>query len=396
MNVFEEFLSSSEVAALFDGSQFLAHMLRFEAELARAQAVLGIIPHTAIGPIVAACDLALYDVKSVVRESGAAGSIAIPLIKALRARVATADQAAATYVHFGSTSQDVIDTALALTVREALTHVHHDLDAIVNALHQHALAHAATPVLARTLMQPASVTSFGWKCLNWLAPIHRSRWALKDLEPYALQVQLGGAVGTLREQGAQGIALKRALGKALGLSTEHITALAWHTQRDSLLRLACELSLLTGSLGKVAQDIALMAQFEVGELAEPSGEGRGGSSAMPHKQNPVGAMVAITAAQRVPNIMATMLAAMPQAHERSLGGWQTELAQWPQLLSAVHGATMAMAIVLPGLRVNAARMRANLDALRAVVDTQTAVHWFDPAFATAQAEVVLAELNRFD
>ncbi len=398
MNVFEEFLSSSEVAVLFEGPHFLAAMLRFEAELARAQADLQIIPASAASAIVAACDVTHYDCAAIVRESGMAGSIAIPLIKALRARVAAADTvadvAAAPYVHFGSTSQDVIDTALVLTLGQVLVLVQRDLDLIVTALRRHALTHAATPLLARTLMQPASVTSFGWKCINWLGPIHRSRTALQELTPFALQLQLGGAVGTLREQGPLGIALKRALGAALGLSTEPSGLASWHTQRDSLMRLACELGILAGSLGKIGQDIALMAQFEVGELAEPSAEGRGGSSAMPHKQNPVGAMVAIAAAQRVPQRVAAMLAAMPQAHERSLGAWQVELAEWPLLAGTVHAATSALAAVLPSLQVNPARMQANLDALRAVVGPETAKQWFDPAFGAAQADAVLAQLER--
>ena len=394
MNVFEEFLSSSEVAVLFQAPHFLAAMLRFEAELARAQADLQIIPAPAASAIVAACDVAHYDCAAIVRESGLAGSIAIPLIKALRARVAATNAAAAPYVHFGSTSQDVIDTALVLSLHQVLVLVQRDLDLIVTALRQHALTHAATPVLARTLMQPASVTSFGWKCINWLGPIHRSRAALQELAPFALQLQLGGAVGTLREQGPLGIALKRALGAALGLSTERSGLASWHTQRDSLMRLACELGILAGSLGKIGQDIALMAQFEVGELAEPSAEGRGGSSAMPHKQNPVGAMVAIAAAQRVPQRVAAMLAAMPQAHERSLGAWQVELAEWPLLAGTVHAATGALAAVLPGLQVNPARMQANLDALRAVVGPETAKQWFDPAFGVVQADAVLAQLER--
>ena len=168
---------------------------------------------------------------------------------------------------------------------------------------------------------------------------------------------------------------------------------SWHTQRDEWVALGCELGLLVGSLGKIAKDISLMGQFEVGEVAEPTAPGRGGSTAMPHKRNPVACMVALAAAQRTPQRIAALLAAMPQEHERALGNWQAELAEWPGLLMSAHGSARAMALALAGLQVDAPRMRANLDALRAVLPLNAAQEWFSPALAEQAADQTRAQVK---
>jgi 3-carboxy-cis,cis-muconate cycloisomerase len=170
---------------------------------------------------------------------------------------------------------------------------------------------------------------------------------------------------------------------------------SWHTERDRWVALACELALMVGSLGKMARDIALMSQFEVGELAEPAEEGRGGSSAMPHKRNPVACMVTLAAAERAPARVAALLACLVQEQERALGGWQAELAEWPGLLMSAHGAARAMAQAVPALQVDAARMRGNIEALRAALPKQAADEWFDPALAQHAAIEVHAQLQRW-
>lgn len=187
----------------------------------------------------------------------------------------------------------------------------------------------------------------------------------------------------------QGAAVVQRVADELGLGNAGAT---WHTQRDEWVALGCELGLLTGSLGKIARDIALMGQYEVGEVAEPTEPGRGGSSAMPHKRNPVAAMVALAAAQRAPQRVAALLAAMPQEHERALGGWQAELAEWPQLLMSAHGSARALASALPGLQIDAARMRANIDTLRAELPREAADEWFDPALAGPAGETALRQV----
>ncbi|SFQ34517.1 3-carboxy-cis,cis-muconate cycloisomerase [Variovorax sp. OK605] len=390
MSIFEGFLSTSETLGAFSDRAFVDAMLRFEAALARAQAAEGLIPESAAHSIVSSCKVELFDVAKIVRESGRAGSVAIPLVKALREAVGLFNAEAAPFVHFGSTSQDVIDSAMALVTREAVALVETDLAKAADALLRLAVTHAETPMLARTLMQPASVTSFGFKCAGWAAPLVRSRIRLREAARHALQLQLGGAVGTLAQMKGQGAAVRKRMAKELGLGDPGAT---WHTQRDEWVALGCELGLMTGSLGKIAVDIALLGQYEVAEVAEPSEPGRGGSSAMPHKRNPVASMVAIAAAHRAPQRVAALLGAMPQQHERALGAWQAELGEWPQLLMSAHGSVRAMAGALPGLQVDAARMRANIDRLRAELPRDAADEWFDPALAHNAGQTALAEVK---
>ena len=390
MSIFEGFLSTSETLGAFSDRAFVDAMLRFEAALARAQAAEGLIPESAAHSIVGSCKVELFDVAKIVRESGRAGSVAIPLVKALREAVGLFNAEAAPFVHFGSTSQDVIDSAMALVTCEAVALIETDLAKAADALLRLAAKHAETPMLARTLMQPASVTSFGFKCAGWAAPLVRSRVRLRDAARHALQLQLGGAVGTLAQMKGQGAAVRQRMARELDLGDPGAT---WHTQRDEWVALGCELGLITGSLGKIAVDIALLGQYEVGEVAEPSEPGRGGSSAMPHKRNPVASMVAIAAAHRAPQRVAALLGAMPQQHERALGAWQAELAEWPQLLMSAHGSVRAMAGALPGLQVDATRMRANIERLRAELPRDAADEWFDPALALNAGQVALAEVK---
>jgi len=388
MSIFEGFLSTSETLAAFSDHNFVDAMLRFEAALARAQAQTGLIPESAAHSIVGSCKVELFDVAKIVRESGRAGSVAIPLVKSLKEAVGLFNPEAVGYVHFGSTSQDVIDTAMALVTREAVSLVEADLAKAAQALLRHAETHATTPILARTLMQPASVTSFGLKCVGWAAPLVRSRERLSQAARRALNVQLGGAVGTLAQMNGRGPQVRHLMADVLGLGDP---GAAWHTQRDEWVALGCELGIMVGSLGKIAKDISLMGQYEVGELAEPGEPGRGASSVMPHKRNPIASMVALAAAQRAPQRVAALLQAMPQEHERALGAWQAELGEWPQLLMSAHGSVRALAAALPGLQVDAARMRANIDRLRAELPRDAADEWFDPALAGPAGEIALAQ-----
>ncbi len=391
-SIFESFLSTPEMTSAWGEREFVAAMLRFEAALAAAQAEAGLIPREAAQSIIGTCKVELFDVPRVARDSGRAGSLAIPLIRALKETVAMFNPQAAALVHLGSTSQDVIDTAMALVSKPALALIDEDLRALCTALVEKAQSHADHPVLARTLMQPASVTSLGLKCIHWVAPLLRSRQRLRRAAEDALCLQLGGAVGHLAQMGRKGPQITASMARELGLRDPQGS---WHTERDRWVALACELALMVGSLGKMARDIALMSQFEVGELAEPAEEGRGGSSAMPHKRNPVACMVTLAAAERAPARVAALLACLVQEQERALGGWQAELAEWPGLLMSAHGAARAMAQAVPALQVDAARMRGNIEALRAALPKQAADEWFDPALAQHAAIEVHAQLQRW-
>ncbi|WP_372824040.1 3-carboxy-cis,cis-muconate cycloisomerase [Polaromonas sp.] len=389
-SIFEGFLSTPEALEAFGERSFLQAMLDVEAALARAQARAGLIPEAAATAIAAACKVELFDTAAIVRDSAVAGTLAVPLVQSLKETVARSSKEAAGFVHLGATSQDVIDTALVLVTRRVLRLIEANVYKAATALLALAQQHAGAPVLARTLMQPASVTSFGLKCAGWAAPLVRSLQRIDVASGRALRLQLGGAVGTLAQMKGKGPEVVGLMAAALALQAPDA---AWHTQRDEWLALGCELGLLAGSLGKVAKDIALMGQYEVGEVAEPSGAGRGGSSAMPHKRNPVACMVALAAAQRAPQRVAALLAAMPQEHERALGNWQAELAEWPGLLAAVHGSAHAMAEALAGLQVNTPRMRANIDTLRAELPADAADEWFSMALAAQAGELAQAQIN---
>lgn len=364
MSAFEGFLSTPRMLALFEPASVLQAMLDFEAALARAQADEGVIPAAAAESIAAACDASAFDLDSIVAASSSAGSLAIPLVKQLTQAVARSNPDAAGFVHWGSTSQDVIDTGMVLVQRRALALIDRDLGRLVDGLLSLANSHADAPILARTLLQPAQVVSVGFKLVAWIAPLVRTRERLRLAGAAALRLQLGGAVGTLAVMADKGEPVARRMAEALRL---RLAPGSWHTQRDESASLACELGVLAGAVGKIGHDIALMSQGEIGELAEPSGDGRGGSSAMPHKRNPVASMVALAAAMRTPHRVAAILGAMAQEHERGLGNWQAELAETAGLYAGVHGSLAALADVAGALELDEGRMLANIDAQHGLV-----------------------------
>lgn len=389
--LFDDFLTTDPMAAVFDARPLIQSMLDFEAALAKAQAEQGLIPAEAASTIAQACDAAHYDVAELTQAGRRAGSLAIPLVKTLTARTAQLDAEAARHVHKGSTSQDVLDTGNSLVTRQALTLVHEELAHLIATLTRLADAHAATPILARTLMQPATVTTLGFKLTGWIAPLVRSQQALNTLGEQALALQLGGAVGTLSAMGEAGPAVVQRVAEILQLRKPDG---CWHTQRDNWVRLGAEIGILTGSLGKIATDLSLMAQGEIGELGEPSGAGRGGSSAMPHKRNPVSSMIALAASYRTPARVATLLSCMAQEHERGLGNWQAEMAEWPQLFLSAHGALKALNDAFDGLQVDAPRMRRNIDALLGLVFAEAAGQVLGAAVGRAEAHHIMEGLSK--
>ncbi len=388
--VFDSLLSSPDVVAVFSPTAVVQAMLDFEATLARAQAAEGVIPMAAAQAIAGVCKSELFDLPTLVAAGARAGSLAIPLVGKLTETVALFDVDAAGYVHWGSTSQDVIDTAMVLLTRRALALIDRDLSALIAAGLSLAQTHGDAPMLARTLMQPAQVISLGFKLVSWIAPLVRSQQRLRAAGQAALQLQLGGAVGTLAVMGEQAAAVSRVMADALQLA---LPPGAWHTQRDELATLACEVGVLTGTLGKIAKDISLLAQGEVGEVSEPAGPGRGGSSTMPHKRNPVAAMIALSAALRVPHRVSALLAAMVQEHERGLGNWQAELAESAGLYLAAHGALKTLADAVAGLVVDAPRMLRNIDAQHGLVFAEAVAMLFARHIGKARAHALLERLS---
>lgn len=389
--LFERFLSTPEMLEVFGPRALVQAMLDVEAALARAEAAEGIFPMAAAQVIASHCTVEAFDLDVIAAEGARAGSLAIPLVKRLTTRVEADDRAAAAWVHWGSTSQDVIDTAMVLCTRRALALLDTALERLVAATIELATRHLETPALARTLMQPALVVSFGFKLVAWAAPLVRGRERLQRAAREALQLQMGGAVGTLAMLGDLGPAVARRVAEALGLANPHGP---WHTQRDAWVALGCEVGVVCGSLGKIGTDLALLSQAEIGEVAEPTGGGRGGSSAMPHKRNPVAAMVARAAAVRTPARVAALLTAMPQEQERGLGGWQAELAEWPGLWISAHGAASALAEAVAGLAVDASRMRANIDALQGLVFAEGLAARLGRVLGKGRAHALVEALSR--
>jgi 3-carboxy-cis,cis-muconate cycloisomerase len=357
-------LSSAAMRAVCDDAATLQHMLDFEAALASAEAAVGVVPRNAVAPIAKACKAESFDVAELAEAATRSGNLAIPLVKALTTLVAKSDAEAARYVHWGATSQDVIDTAAMLTLRAGIDALLADLDRAIRGFGDLARKHRNTAVVARTWLQHALPMPFGLKLAEYASALHRSKLRLKRLLEETLALQFGGAAGTLAALGDKGLLVADALARELKLP---LPEAPWHTHRDRIAEAASVFAILTGSCGKIARDVSLMMQTDVGEAFEPAGAGRGGSSTMPHKRNPVAAASALGAATMAPNLAATIFAAQVQDHERSAGPWHAEWPTLPALMLVTSGALAAIVDLAEGLEVDAARMRENLDTTHGLI-----------------------------
>ncbi|OCR24101.1 3-carboxy-cis,cis-muconate cycloisomerase [Pseudomonas syringae] len=342
----------------------LQGMLDFEAALARAEASIGLIPADVVADIEAACRTELFDFNELAVAVGNSGNSAIPLVKALGKKIAARNPTAERYVHMGATSQDAMDSGLILQLRQAVQLLEVDLRKLADTLAQQARRYALTPLAGRTWLQQATPVTLGMKIAGWLGAVTRHRQRLMEIKPRLLSLQFGGASGTLAALGGEGFAVAEALARELQLT---LPEQPWHTHRDRLVEFASLLGMIAGSLGKIGRDISLLMQTEVGELFEPAAAGKGGSSTMPHKRNPVGAAVMISASVRAPGLVATMFAAMAQEHERSLGLWHAEWETLPELCCLVSGSLQQALQVIPELEVDAARMLENLGSTKGLV-----------------------------
>jgi 3-carboxy-cis,cis-muconate cycloisomerase len=357
-------LSSAAMRAICDDATYLQHMLGFEAALARAEAATGVIPANAADPIAKACKAGSFDLDALAEAATRSGNLAIPLVKALTAHVAKADPDAARYVHWGATSQDVIDTATMLGLRAAIDALLSDTDRAIAGFAKLAAKHRDTAMVARTWLQHALPMPFGLKLAEYAAALHRSRARLQRLRSEGLALQFGGAAGTLAALGDKGLLVAERLAQELELP---LPDAPWHTHRDRIAEAASVFAILAGTCGKIARDLQLLMQTDVAEAFEPSGEGRGGSSTMPHKRNPVAAATALAAATMAPGLAATIFAAQVQDHERSAGPWHAEWPTLPMLLLVTSGALAATVDIAEGLEVDAARMRVNLEATHGLI-----------------------------
>ena len=339
--------SADGVVQLFDDATRVQRMLDVEVALARAEAGAGIVPEAAAAAIAAAADVRRFDLDALESGARAAGNEAIPLVKALTALVASTDERASRFVHWGATSQDIIDTGLVLQLREAVPIVVGDLRRAAAAAARHARQHARTTMAGRTWLQQATPITFGLKAAGWLDALSRVTAGVETALRGAVVLQFGGASGTLAALGADGLNVSSRLGTLLELA---VPPAPWHAHRDRLAALACALGVACGTMGKIARDLSLLGQTEVQEAIEAAGKS-GGSSTMPHKRNPVRASRILSAALRAPGLVATTLSAMPQEHERGLGGWQAEWDVLPELVIVTARAAEETADVLEDLVV---------------------------------------------
>jgi 3-carboxy-cis,cis-muconate cycloisomerase len=394
MRLIDSLASTPELAQIFSDRSIVQAMLDFAAALARAEAQVGVIPHSAAEAITRLSKAEAFDAAQLARlaqQSLRAGTMSIPLVKELTDRVRSADPESAKFVHWGATSQDVADTAIVLLLRRASTILAADHIRILEALRRSSDEHAATVMLGRTLLQPAPPITLGLKIAGWFGALRRGWARLEAAFAETMIVELGGSSGTLAALGEHGIAVRAALAAELQLQNADAP---WHTHRDRLAAVICACGIYTGSLAKMARDISLLMQGEVGEVAEPGSKGRGGSSTMPHKQNPTACSLTLAAANRVPGLVASFLFGMAQEHERGAGGWQAEWATIAPVIEATGLALESMTEVAEGWSVDASRMRANIEATGGLIFAERAMMLLGPGMGRDAAHKVLEEAVR--
>lgn len=361
---FRPLFGAEAMCRVFSDRGRLVGVLDFEAALATAQSRAGLISPAAATAIADQCRAELFDLAALAGATAVAGNAAIPIIAELTRRVQDTSAPAARYVHFSATSQDALDTGLMLQVRQGLDLLAGEVARLVSALARTAAHHQNTVIAGRTWLRHAAPTTFGLQVAGWLDAVARHGERIGSLRSRALVVQFGGAVGTLAALGEHAERTARFLADELQLA---VPSLPWHTHRDRLAEVSTTLGLLVGTLGKIARDIALLGQSEIAEVAEPAAPGRGASSSLPHKQNPIGCATVLAAAMRVPPLVSTMLAALVHEQDRGLGSWQAEWETLPEIFVLAAGALTQLQQVIEGLSVDAPRMRTNLEATQGLI-----------------------------
>jgi 3-carboxy-cis,cis-muconate cycloisomerase len=380
--------SDPEITAIFSDEQFVRSMLEVEAALARVEANLGIIPGEAAERISAMASLQHIDLAGLRASMESQGFPVIELVRQLRQAVG---DDTASYVHRGATTQDIIDTARVLQCRAALIAIERDLNQTLNNLASLADSHRHTLMAGRTHSQHALPIPFGLKVAAWIAPLCRQRARLAQSRRRILMIQFGGAAGTLASLGTRGSEVQTALAEALDLS---VPLMPWHTQRDGIVELAGWLSMLTGSLAKMAQDIILLSQSEVGELRESSDHSRGGSTTMPQKSNPITSEYIVGAARINASLLASLHQAMVQEHERGTHGWQVELALLPQMFAVTTSALRRALFLSEYLEVDGERMRRNVAASNGLMMAEAVTSALIPIPGQQDAKKLVTEAAR--
>ncbi|MEM7343820.1 MAG: 3-carboxy-cis,cis-muconate cycloisomerase [Chloroflexota bacterium] len=352
--IYAPLFAEADVTTIFSDETFVQYLVEVEAALAKVQGELAIIPAEAASQILQGAETIEIDFDQLQQGTEKAGLPIISLVNQLRQQVGGE---AASYVHWGATTQDIMDTALVLQIRAALTVIETTLLEVIRNLATLATQHRNTLMAGRTHSQQALPVPFGLKVANWLAPLLRHRQRLVEIKPRVLSVQFGGAAGTLASLGSTGDDVQQALAVELGLACP---LTPWHTQRDTLAELASWLSLVTGSLAKLGQDVILLAQTEVGEVRESADLSRGGSSTMPQKSNPIISELIIAAARTNASLLSSMHQALIQEHERATHSWQLEWLNFPQMFALTSAALRKAEFLSENLVVNQEKMYDNV------------------------------------
>ena len=386
--MFKDLLGSDEMRAIFSDGGTISAYLEVERALAKVQADLGIIPKEAAAAIIENAHLANIDLERYEKRTQVVGAPILPVVEEI---VAAVPDGLGEWAHYGTTTQDIMDTALVLQVRQAFETVERDLEKICEALRELARKYRDTPVAGRSHRQHALPVTFGFKVAVWLSGMERHRIRLAEIRPRVLIGQFGGAAGTLASLTEHGFAIQEGLMKELGLGVPEAT---WHTMRDTLTEAVTFLGLMTGTLAKIGCDIALMMQTEVGEVYEPFLPGRGSSSTMPQKRNPVGTEMMMVAAETVRADVHMMLGGMVQDHERASGPYKFELIALPRAFIAASAALMHAVDILPGLEVQEGRMRKNLDATHGLIVSEAVMMGLAPALGRQTAHDIVYDACR--
>ena len=384
--IFGALYGSDAMRAVFDDMAFCQRMLDVEAALARVQARLGIIPAKAAAAITAAAQVKNLDIAAMRASVANVGYPVVGLVAGLSAAVDSLGGAHGGWTHWGATTQDIMDSATSLQVRDGLALLRADLVAVIQALATQAAAHRNTLMAGRTHLQHALPVTFGLKLATWLAPLVAHVERLDQLRPRACAVQFGGAAGTLASLGEQGLAVMEGLGAELSLT---VPDAPWHVGRDGLAEAVGFLGLLCGSLSKIATDVILLAQNEVSEVTEPYVHGRGQSSTMPQKRNPIASEYILASARAVQALVPLMQGAMAQDHERATGPWQAEPLAIGQAFVLAHGALRHARAIAEGMVVDAARMRVNLDLTGGLIVAEAVMMGLAPVLGREAAHHVV-------
>lgn len=379
MQLYQDLFYDDQITALCSGERFVALMVEVELSLVKAQTQCGIIPADKLAVIERIWSQFQPDMEALVQAIPLTGNAAAPLAKQLTAAVRKEHPEAAKYVHLGATSQDIVDTATMLKVKLFVDWLASEMATAIEHLRALSLRYRNTPMIGRTLMQQARPITFGLKTAYWLQSLQQVADHLQSIKKQVLVIQLGGAVGSRNEF------LTQAVQQSFAAYTGLAYGPAWHSNRVPINLFASGLGILVGCLGKIGQDVILMSQTEVGEVAEPAQQGRGTSSTMPHKRNPILSTAIMANAQRVPFLLASLLAAMPQAYERAAGNWHAEWETLDQLLGLTGGAIRHSNELLAGLEVNEARMRQNIELTQGLIFAETVALAMAPVLGKAKS-----------